>query len=420
MKIKFNKLLWLLILVGVSYQTNAQNWGSFGNVLSQLDSARRIQFLNNLNTLQSSWNTDSLKLGSGLDSLNAAIGGIDPTMNLDSLTAEWGIRRDSLLSYLPTTSLDVNDQDTLVSEFDRIRGIWFTNNDSITRAFGLYQDSLTGQVPVFGTSLDTLGTEHQTSLDSLNHNLALALNASPANGIGNFSGLFHQIFNKNLITSMEFYGGRMTTNGSYYESNFNTPANVIGIRSVEQFDRTWEPRWAFQVSGTTKALGAPKNGEKDGAGGNDRFNPLTIDGNFSIMYNLDILTIGENAPVRLISLLGIEASTFCPTYRDFNQPFTTNNKGFTTGWGPQIGAGFSTKIARFMAYTLGTLSYGDVNLGGSGYHYFNTQVEAGIRFDNKVTMRVRTGTSTWAPQSHKILQSHQVTVGVPIAALFKL
>lgn len=419
MKTNFNKLL-CLVLVCVSCQLHAQNWGAFTPILSQLDSAQRAQYLSNLSNLQTSWNTDSLNLGSGLDSLNAALGGIDPTTGLDSLSAEWGIRRDSLLSWLPGSVLNAPDQDTLLSEFDRIRDIWFANNDSITRGFGLYQDSLQGNVPVFGTSFDTLGTEHQGSLDSLNQNLTAAFGSTPATGISNISSFFNQIFNKSLITSLELYGGRASTTGSYYGSNFSIPANVIGMRSVEQFDRTWEPRWAFQISGTTKAIGDPANGEKSAASGNDRFNPLSIDGNFSIMYNLNILTVGDNLPVRLISLLGLEASTFCPTYREFNQPFTNNNKGFTTGWGPQIGAGFSTKIARFTAYTLGTLSFGEVNLGGPDYRYFNTQIEAGIRFDNKVTMRVRTGTTSWAPQSHKIFNNHQVTVGLPISALFKL
>lgn len=420
MKIKINNLLFLLVIVCASYNANAQNWGNFGPILSQLDSVQRVQFLANLNTTQNSLNLDSLNLGAALDSLNNAIVGSNPTSNLDSLAADWGIQRDSLASWLPGTTLNVADQDTVLSEFDRIKEIWFNNNDSITRAFGIYQDSLQGNVPGFGTSFDTLGTQHQLGLDSLNNNLANALINAPANGVGNLGSIFNQIFNKNLITSLEMYGGRLTSTGSYYTNNFATPANVIGVRSVEQFDRSWEPRWAFQISGTTKPLGDASNGEKSAASGNSTFNPLSIDGNFSIMYNLELISVGENLPVRLISLVGIEASTFCPTYREFNQPFTNTNKGFTTGWGPQVGAGFSTKIARFTAYTLGTLSYGEVNLGGPGYYYFNTQVEAGIRFDNKVTMRIRTGTTTWAPQNHKIFKSHQVTIGLPLSALFKL
>jgi len=192
MKTNFNKLL-CLVLVCVSCQLHAQNWGTFTPILSQLDSAQRAQYLSNLSNLQTAWNTDSLNLGSGLDSLNSALGGIDPTTGLDSLTAEWGIRRDSLLSLLPGSVLNAPDQDTLISEFDRIRDIWFANNDSITRGFGLYQDSLQGNVPVFGTSFDTLGTEHQLSLDSLNQNLTAAFGSTPANGVSNISSFFNQI-----------------------------------------------------------------------------------------------------------------------------------------------------------------------------------------------------------------------------------
>lgn len=419
MKIKFLLLL-LICTLGMFQTAQAQNWGQFQNVLSQMDSTQRNQFLNNLTQMQNAWTPDSLKLNGELDSLNKALLGSNPAANLDSLTSAFGIQRDSLAAYLPTSGLAYPDQDSLLREFDRLRDIWFAQNDSVTRSFALYQDSLKGQVPVFGTSFDTLHVQHDASLDSLRNNLNATLATTPANGIGHFNALFNQIFNKNLITSLELFGGRMAVNGSYYGSTFTDPANVIGVRSVEQFDRSWEPRWSLQISGTQKLLGTSPFGEQNNGKGNGLFNPLTIDGQFSIMYNLDITKIGEDVSVRLISLMGVEASTFCPSYRNFNLPYTNNNKGYTTGWGPQIGAGFSARIARFTAYTLGTVSYGDVNLGGPNYRYINTQVEAGIRFDNKVTMRVRTGTTNWAPENHKIFHGHQVTIGVPIGGLFKL
>lgn len=421
MRIKVFLLASMLALVCGTYKAGAQNWSSFGYVLSQMDSDQRAGFLSNLDSVQLHWNTDSLALGSELDSLNNAIFGLNPAGNLDSLTADWTIGRDSLQNMLPGSSLGGSDPNDLLTEFDRINDLWYGNNDQIIHAFDQYQVNLTGQLPPQGASFDTLDSKHQLGLDSVNVNMLGTLTTTPTLGNGQLSNLFNQLFKTGNFNALEIFAGVMNAKGEYYSDNFSKTAHVLGVRSVEQFDRTWEPRWAFQYSGTTEPFFRPANPNDENGGttspNNSKFNPLAIDGHFSVMYNLDLGDLG-NGSVTLISLLGIEVGTFCPSYREFDLPYTNNNKGFTTGFGPQIGGGFATRNGQITAYTLGTLSYGDINLGNPGYHYLSAQLEAGIRYGNHIVLKVRTGNFSWAPQEHKAFSAHQVTVGVPIGGLF--
>ncbi|MEO6036892.1 MAG: hypothetical protein ABIQ93_00680, partial [Saprospiraceae bacterium] len=264
-------------------------------------------------------------------------------------------------------------------------------------------------------------TVWQPTVDSLTQNQATAFYFSPSQDPGKLQEAIKQLFNPQLFTLLELFGGRQTVKAAYYGTGFVARAPVIGLRSVEQFDRTWEARWRVQGSWLTKApgsVGTDPNPDPKG-----KFIPLLFHGNFDVMFIPQIGTAGNN-PLRLITLLGIEAGTYAPAHRDPTRPVTLENKGYTTGWGPTLGAGLSVKVGGTVIYALGTTAYGDVVCGPHfavdiPYRYRSTRLEAGIIYNNLVTLRFESALSlNWANSGNKNARYQQLTVGLPTAALF--
>ena len=411
-------LSWIVLCLS-SVCLKAQNWEGFSPVLSQMDSSMRDRYHTNLEVLQNTWKPSSYNFSAALDSLDGAVNGLDPASGLGDLLPIWTPAQDSLNGIIGMSGLVPADSLAVLTEFDTLSGIFDLNQDSLLQVFSVYQDVLT--TPNLPTHYTAQPNVWQPTVDSLTQNQANSFFFSPTEDPGKLHEAIKQLFDPHLFTRLEMFGGRQTVKAGYYGTGYVVHAPVIGLRSVEQFDRTWETRWRVQGSWLNEQPGTvttdPGTTPKKG------FVPLLFHGNFDVMYIPQIGTIGGNA-LHLITVLGMEAGTYAPAHRNPAIPASLQNKGYSTGWGPSLGAGMSIKVGSTTIYAMGTTAYGDVVCGPNfasdiPYRYRSTRVEAGIMYANLVTLRFESALSiNWANNGNKNVRYQQLTVGLPTKALF--
>jgi hypothetical protein len=401
-----------------SSSINAQTWLDFNNILNQLNITKQNEYLQNLQTLQNG-NQGVYDFSGILDSLNNAVNGANPATNIQGQLPVDSLVRDSLLNLLAVSGFSSLDSLSIIGQFDSILAAWNTRQDSLFNIFDATQGQVNGNI---GLPVDYTGTYKvwQTNLDSLFNNQDLGFQNIMEGGLGNFEAVFKEIFDANSFTRIEFNAGNQFAKTNYYGQKEELNAPVIGMRTVEQFDRTWEPRWRVSMSWFNNK-GNTVN--ESVAQQNVDINPFIVNGSFDIMFNPTVINSGGNS-LRFVTLLGMELGTYAPAHRNSAIPKSLENKGFTTGWGPVVGAGFSTRMGGNTVFALGSTAFGDVicNPGQEavGYKYRSNRLESGVCFANMVTMRYEMAISTnWAKDGNKSVRFHQVTVGLPTTGLFK-
>lgn len=419
----FSLVLWLVTASTVQAQTN------LGSLLGQLDSAQRAAYLRNLDSLGKRFNSNSLALDPAIDSLNRAMLGRNPLAGVDSLGFFTGALDSFFRMYRPTDSLGIRDRDTILGEYARLKKVSIPFADSLNGLFGKNQGNLLSStgVPVANYPLDN--SLWKNGEDSLGLNLKNQLKAVPAKGLGGFAPVLGQLFNKNNF-KLELFSGMQSIEVAYFSLRQSLQLPVIGLRTVEQFNSLWETRWQMQGSWNTTDVKAVAAGEKVFVA-QEAKSPELLQMEFAAMFNPGIsIFSNSNRSVRLISSLGIEVSTYAPAHRNLDAS-SLKNKGFATGVGPQMGAGFALSTGAFTTFALGTMSYGNVickaeNANGyifSPYTFFSTCITAGVRYGNAFTMRYEIRSNDWGsnqknnPGYAKNARTNQITVGIPISGL---
>lgn len=399
---------------------SAQNFENFDALLSQMDSAQRAQYLLNLSTLQNTSNQSSFNFNGVLDSLNATLEGpnpIDP--NLGGILPSDSIISGYMSTFVGATNLGATDSINLLNEFDPIQAFWANNSDSLSKVFDVYQNQLS---PSPLTNVYTTPKEYQFSLQTLIMQQDSTFQTAPALGQGGIKGIFDQLLDPAVFSSLEVFTGVQNAKTNYYGLFETITAPVIGVRSVEQFTKVWEPRWRVQSSWLNNTSNTVNNEtitqQQKG------FSPFIINGGFDVMYNPIVRNSPIGSPVRLLTLLGIEVGTYAPAHRNSAIAASLNNVGFTTGWGPVIGSGVATKMGNLTFYALGTIAFGDVICGPNGqlanYRYRSNRLEAGVQYGNLISVRYENSLSNnWANDGNKHVRYHQVTVGLPTKTLFR-
>lgn len=399
---------------------SAQDWGDFDVLLSQMDSAQRAQYLEHLGTVQNITNQSTYNFNGALDSLNGALNGPNPAPpSIATMLPPDTVVLGYLNQFISGSNIGPQDSTSLLQEFDMINGVWITRMDSLYKAFDTYQNQFNSPPQLPNTYPNP--KVWQTNINTLIANQDSAFQTTPAFEIGRFEELFDELFDPSLFKLIEIFAGVQKAQTSYYGLNESITAPVFGVRSVEQFNKSWEPRWRAQSSWLNNASGVINNETitQQSAG----FSPFIINGSFEVMYNPTIVP-GIDAPVRLITLLGIEAGVYAPAHRNPAIQISINNKGFTTGWGPVVGTGVSSKVGDLTIYALGTVAFGDVicnpDAQVSDYRFRSNRLEAGIQYANAVTVRYEnTISANWAKGGNKHVRFHQVTVGLPTTGLFR-
>jgi hypothetical protein len=409
-------LIVFILALSMNPRLYSQDWGAFGSILSQMDSTQRQDYLNNLSQMQQPGSVGNYLAGVAQDSLRAALNGANPLTGLTGTIPPIGLVSDSVSSLSHYFGFSALDSNALLHQVDTIHSLFTLNFDSLRLVFPQQQGTFNNAPYVLNTVYPIDQGLYPNHLDTLKTNQQLAFGGTPASGIGNFTQLFNQIFNSALFTRIEIFGGKQNGRARYYNNYYVTELPVMGARSVEQFDRKIEPRWRFQGSWFPTAQTLGTNDTPTSFKKNEAF---MYNGSFEVMFNPAFRFLSFN--MRAITTLGIDAATYAPAHKTSSQP---NNVGNSTGWGPILGVGMSTKVGSTTAYMMSTYSLGNVVCGPlyakSNYKYSSFRAEAGIVINNVATARYEMSLGNqWSANSMKAVHYHQFTIGLPLTKLFR-
>jgi hypothetical protein len=400
------------------------NWGSFNTVLQQLSQAERNTYFNNLDRLNRDFDPRALDLNIPMQGLNNALESGNPAAGLSGFSSEWQGAGILLNNGLGNSGLNNEDKGVLLNGFHQLEYIWQKTYKDIKRTGNGHLDD-GYRTPLLPSRINQRDYKLWSSAqDILQKDLRINSTYEPAKGLGNFKSLFKELFNPSLFTDIEFYGGAQNANVQYYTQHYGKSLPVVGIGTVEQFNTTCEARWRGSVSFERNQSSNNDNNNNEALNSAQQtpgFNPLLLYGEFSMMFNP--LLINSNlsrSTLRLISSLGIDVGTYAPDHRTPQKP---NNKGFATGCGPKLGAGFAVRLGLITSYAMGSLAYGEVNCPGMvNDSYRSYGLEAGIKYLNRFTVRYEMRNTDWTNGLNsriKNARSNQITIGIPITNLLQ-
>jgi hypothetical protein len=229
--------------------------------------------------------------------------------------------------------------------------------------------------------------------------------------------LFSSIYDFEIAYGQEF------SDINFYKESYSARSSLLRVASVPKLNQLFEARWAIESS----FFNAPENladnpllhsdpavSNSDIVNLGEGLNPFIVNANFAITYLPAFGSIGNGGRFRLYSSIGMELSSYIPSHRTETVSFRvdhTNRVGKTTGYGPQIGAGFVVNYANYSFYSYGTVATGIVHLS-SEYRYNARSINAGIRFGDTLNVRYTLGEASWAPNLDKSVHFSRFTVGI--------
>ena len=444
---KLFKLHFLLIAACfLSYNSANAQWDLFADLLGQLDDETFNNYFDDLDDLGQDWDIDQFDLNSMLDDHYDLLNNSFPGGILDS-SYLFGIDQGlgDLDILLDGSGLVDSDQDTILGELGRLQDIFETNFDSLGNLFGQYSDSL-GSDPNWDVTILDYDDQVDTNFGLLQDSLDIITKGTDPNNLGDVVSILGQLFSQSLFTDLELAFGTQSSDLKYWFDEYSANAKVLRVGSVPRFDRTAvnchdgilrvpiEARWHVEASWINGRIpysidntfnfnqneengNRPSDEEYDYSNSPDKkFNPLMLFGDFALMANPTVGRIG-NTSFRLITSLGMEAGTYAPAHREY-APANAVNRGFATGFGPQVGSGFSIINGPLIVYTMGTISRGDVLRCAQPYKYESMRFEAGIRYGDIINVRCSTGRVSWQENDNRRANiRHQVTVGIILNSL---
>lgn len=416
---KFNFTLLLLVAVGFSpLQAQVEQLSS---VLGLLSDEAEQTFIDQLNDLNDSLFTDrfdglrftDIDLGGAQDSLFSHINaGSMP--EADSLNAFWNFNQGELDGFLQGGTLNPEDSASLSGIFFDLNGSWYENNDSLNSVLNGFPSFDPGTIS--GETGDGeirweqyQGPWVQSYRELLNNQFLPTLEEAENGGLNNLE----EVANNSLFSSLfdiELAYGQEWSQVRFYRERYQTRSNAVRIASVPTYRQTLEMRWGLNASFFDNNQSASIDGT---ASLTEGLNPLLYSGNFALMYLPQFGSIGQQASFHLYTSVGMDLGTYVPAHVSNHSPMANNRVGKTTGFGPQIGAGFVVNYSELSFYSYGTIASGSVvNDMELDYNYDSATVNAGIRYGDAVNFLFTTGTSSWAPNGSKSTTFTRFTVGV--------
>jgi len=413
MKNLYSLLVSVLLIAMLPFQSHAQLWSELDIIFQQLNPEEQEIFLNQLENLEQSWDFGSVELNSIVDSLNAGLDVLDPTAPIDSMLNAWDAGSDSLSIMIGNSNLDIIDSLAIMEEYNEVNEIWELNLDSLGNVLDEYShgteypegwlDDAVLRFEVFeGLWTQTFNELQESLIEGLDNTEPVGLDSMPEFLDTLFSSMF----------DFELAYGQQTASVNFWGERYEVQAMQIRVGSVPRFDNALEARWHVQASYfsnsdlTLDETSSLQNG----------LNALRYDGNFSLMFNPVIGSIGQNGRIRLYSSLGMEVGTYVPPHVDLSRSETFDRVGKTTGWGPQVGAGFVITTGNIHIYSYGTYAQGRV-YNSPDYRYISTGARAGIRYGDIVNVSYQFTRSTWAPNDGKLFDGYSVSIGLILSEL---
>ena len=403
----------IFLVVGFSTeQLNAQSWADFETVFQQLNEEEQGNFLEQLEELQESWDYGSIELNSIVDSLNGGLDVFDATAPIDSMLEAWGAGRDSLEVILSSENISELDSLAAIEQWDQINGVWNLNLDSLN---AIIEHETEGPILSEGT-LDEAVIRFEVfeglwtqSFNNLVESLTGELEGTEPVGLGDFDELFDELFSSMFDLELAF--AIESADVAFYNDKYGTQAMSVRVGSVPRFEEDFEARWHVRASYfSADELTLLENNYLESG-----ISALEYSGNFSIMYNPIIGSIGGTGRIRLYSSVGMEVRSYVPSHFDEARVETYSRVGKTTGWGPQIGAGFAIVLGDMSIYSYATTALGDVY--NSTYQFRSSEARAGIRYGDAVNIAYYQSVGNWAISKNKNLEYGGVSVGLILSEL---
>jgi hypothetical protein len=336
----------------------------------------------------------------------------------------WQYHQDQLDLAINDNNVSPEDSLTLASEFIRVEDIWHIQNDNLNAVIDNYPTTL---MEVSSLGIDRAndrwdnyqGTWVQ-SFSYLENNGYIS--STPVPDVVTLEDLLDETLFSSIY-DFEIAYGQEFSDINFYKESYSARSSLLRVASVPKLNQLFEARWAIEASFFNAPEDLTENppllsdaevSNNDIVNLGEGLNPFIVNANFAITYSPVLGTVSSSRTFRLYSSIGMELSSYIPSHRTESVSFRvdhTNRVGKTTGYGPQIGAGFIVNYANYSFYSYGTVAAGIVNLS-TDYRYDSRTINAGIRFGDTINVRYTLGESSWAPNLAKSARFSRFTVGI--------
>lgn len=411
----------LCLMIGGSTPLLAQTTPSLSALLELFSDDSERTYLDQLDGLGDSLFFDrndgfrlaDIELGSAQDSLWSHLNsGNFPTA--DSLFDFWSFNQGELESFLNNDTLSTADSTTLSSSFFNLNEIWNNNYDSLNANTGPFVNLNSDSLNVDFSGGDTRWEQYQgpwlqTYRELYNNELTPAILSTENGGLDSLQEVADNSFFSSAL-DFEIGFGNAWNDINFYEESYQTQSMVVRIASVPSFKTPLELRWALEGSFFFESQNA---GDDQGVSLLEGFNPLRYSGNVALLYLPRFGSIGDAGSFHLYTSIGMDLGAYMPSHANNQSQVEANRIGKTTGFGPQIGAGFVVNYSALSLYSYGTVTTGRVvDDLGLNYRYDAASINAGIRFGNAVNAMFTSGVGNWAPKDGKHTVYSQFTIGI--------
>lgn len=406
-----NLLIALLLVVGLfsKHSLQAQNLKTYSPLLNALNKTEKLQFLATLRGLtQSTQVGDQLQRDIFID-LKIGLPVTNPTAGIDSLLKAWSAGRTELAALLQRNSDEFKSKDieAILGAYDKANQGWIKNLGAIQSGFTQYKDSLKVDLAtieeaeeVYKNSTVTM----QKSLDKQYQEFSSAFLGNSSGGKIQWDKIVDNLLND--FGALEIGAGVQSLRASYYEEvPDSTTAMLVRFGSAPDYKQLWGAEWNAWVSfkGNQPNIEGANN---SGTG----YKSYLAGGNVSFQYRPEIsFTKGS---MRLITGVGASVESYLPTRINQSKPASLDNKGKTTGFGPEVRLGFAVTTGKLSFYSYSNRSKGFV-LRCPDFPYDNWQVVSGIQWEG-LHLRYAHGSTNWAKAENRHAVYNEVSVSIRI------
>lgn len=410
----------IILLIG-TLNLRAQGWNPLGPLLELFDQDDGRNFEEEfdllrdrlLDTGSDGLQLSDLDLGMPIDSLMSYLGGNGSIDMPDSLQEIWMGNDADLRDLLNQGNFSSEDSLSLLGQFGDLNDIWYDQVDSLGNVIGdggLFDDLPIDFLDIGEDRYNATGGNWERAFNRLERDVDEFRDGFPTDGVDSLTEVIEtSLFNSGLDIEMAF--GQEWSDIGFYDRSYSARSSLIRIASVPTYRSNIEYRWSIQGSffnNTEDILSESNSSLEDG------LNAFICNANFAFLYQPSFGQVANGeAEFRFYTSIGMDASTYVPSHADPNDPSLADRVGNTTGYGPEIGAGFIINLSGASLYSYATVSSGDViDAEELGYRYNAQTLNAGIRLGDAVNVRYTYGQASWAPQERKRATYSQFTVGI--------
>ena len=398
-----------MVALGVVKPLQAQIAKDYESLFKSLSKSEKVQLLADLRGI-----IDGVQKGDELqidlfEDLKAGIPTANPTAGIDSILQVWKAGRSILEGFL--TDVPANDAETIKKGLDRVDAGWIDNLTTLQSGFNKYRDSLKVDKAALAEAEASYSASSTEAIDALSvlyqNYVDVLLKTSNNSNERSFGQVANSLLND--FGALEVGAGFQSLFATYYdEAPDSTTATLIRVGTAPNYNKLWGAEWEAWAS--FKMNGTNPNGGENGGSSRTGFQSLLAGGSVSFQYRPEIPF--TNGVMRLITGVGTSVQAYMPARINPNKPQSLNNKGKTTGIGPDVRLGFAVTTSKVNFYGYSSISKGFV-ARCPGVPYNGFQTVTGIQWQS-LHLRLLHGSSSWAENQQRTAKYNEVSFNVRI------